>query len=48
MFDRAGAMVGCPYQWLDGNTTDAMGTYGIHRADGTPKRQAAALKDWRT
>ncbi len=48
MFHEAGAEVACVYQWRDGDTDDAMGTFGIHYADGiTRKRQAAALKGWK-
>jgi hypothetical protein len=47
MFNVQGAAFACAYQWRDGPTDDGIDRFGLHTADGTPKRQAAALKDWK-
>jgi len=47
-YEAHGITLAMPYQWQDGPSERFIDRYGLHLADGrTPKRQAAALTDWR-
>lgn len=49
---RRYAALGLPlaviYQWRDGVDDNYLSKFGLHTADGFPKRQLDAVKDWRT
>jgi len=47
-YARYGFLFAAVYQWGDGDTDNAMGRYGLHHLDLTPKRQLDAMTDWRT
>lgn len=45
-YEAYGIVLAAIYQWRDGGE-GYLGRFGLHTADGVPKRQLDAVKDWR-